>query len=325
MTGEELHSLAARLAGEAVSAPEPVRGGGNNRLYRVAGASRDFALKHYPADPADARARYEREFGGLRFLWEQGVRCIPPPLALEPEAGVALYGWIDGTPVLGPSTDDIGELAGFAGRLHGLRGAPGAESLPAAREAVLSSAELHAQIGTRLQRLAGPAGTHVELAALLRDIAAEAARRHDGSGNGVVPRELQTLSPSDFGFHNALRTPEGLAFVDFEYFGWDDPVKLVADVLWHPGMALEEAPRQKFFRRAAEVYGVDADFLPRFERDAPLYGLRWALIVLNEFLPGIWERRVAAGQPGDRAAALERQLAKAAALLDRVRRDAVLA
>ena len=325
MTADELHALAARLAGEAVSAPETVRGGGNNRLYRVEGAGGAFALKHYPADPADARARYEREFGGLRFLWEQGVRCVPQPLGLEAGSGVALYAWIDGRPVGAASAADIEALADFARRLHALREAPGAETLPDAREAVGSRAELHAQLAARLTRLAGPAAGHPALAALLRGISAAAGMRRNGTPEASLPRARQTLSPSDFGFHNAIRTPGGLAFVDFEYFGWDDPVKLVADVLWHPGMALDEGQRQKFYEGVAEVYGVDADFKGRFERDAPLYGLRWALIVLNEFLPGIWERRVAAGQPDDRQAALERQLAKAAGLLDRVRRNAVLA
>src|ERR1700680_1391707 len=37
-----------------------------------------------------------------------------------------------------------------------------------------------------------------------------------------LPQEWRSLVPSDFGFHNSLRRPDGsLAFLDFEYFGWD--------------------------------------------------------------------------------------------------------
>jgi hypothetical protein len=37
---------------------------------------------------------------------------------------------------------------------------------------------------------------------------------------------LQVLSLSDFGLHNPLRHPDGkLAFLGFEYFGWDEPAK----------------------------------------------------------------------------------------------------
>jgi hypothetical protein len=191
---------------------------------------------------------------------------------------------------------------------------------------VFSRGELEAQLSARLTRLGEVAAGYPALAVLLRDIGAETGRRRlEAPAGAELPRAQQTLSPSDFGLHNALRSGAGLTFVDFEYFGWDDPVKLVADVLWHPGMALGQPLRQKFFRSAADVYEVDAHFRGRFERDAPLYGLRWALIVLNEFLPGVWERRVAAGQAADRPAALERQLAKADALLGRVRRNEALA
>ena len=57
----------------------------------------------------------------------------------------------------------------------------------------------------------------------------------------------RSLSPSDFGFHNALLEADGrLTFVDFEYFGWDDPVKIVADVMLHPGMGLSADHGRRF-------------------------------------------------------------------------------
>ena len=38
----------------------------------------------------------------------------------------------------------------------------------------------------------------------------------------------------------------GLTFVDFEYFGWDDPVKLTADMLLHPGTPVAAELRSRF-------------------------------------------------------------------------------
>jgi len=324
VTGEDMRALAAQLTGDTVANVVPVGGGGNNRLYRVVGAREEYALKRYAGDGDGARERYEREFGGLRFLWGEGVRCVPEPVALAPEAGVAIYRWVAGEPAGAVLGGDIEALAGFVARLHALRLAPGAQGLGPAREAVTSPAELNRQIERRVERLRGVAAEHPGLGGLLDEIAAEALRR-SGTQPGAVALAAHrlTLSPSDFGLHNALRTAAGLVFVDFEYFGWDDPVKLVADVLWHPGMELAQRERRKFFTLAADVYGVDPEFSTRFNRDAPLYGLRWALIVLNEFLPEVWDRRVAAGQAAERSCVLELQLAKAAGLLDRVRRNAV--
>ena len=58
---------------------------------------------------------------------------------------------------------------------------------------------------------------------------------------GPLGEADRVVSPSDFGFHNALRTEDGrLAFLDFEYAGWDDPAKLVCDFELQPAVP---APR----------------------------------------------------------------------------------
>jgi hypothetical protein len=124
-----------------------------------------------------------------------------------------------------------------------------------------------------------------------------------------LPQEWQSLVPSDFGFHNSLRRSDGsLAFVDFEYFGWDDPVKLTADIMLHPGRPLA-APQRRHFRQAAlRCYGEDRTFERRLEIYLPLFGLRWVLILLNEFIPERWQRRVLAGDTTNWADAKARQL-----------------
>ena len=117
----------------------------------------------------------------------------------------------------------------------------------------------------------------------------------------------------------SLRRPTGrLAFLDFEYFGWDDPVKLVSDFLWHPAVELDAAERAAFLAAAEATYGDDPAYAARRRAYAPLIALRWAAIVLNEFVPEVWKRRVYAGQTGAWADVKARQLAKAGGLLDRL-------
>jgi hypothetical protein len=327
MNDPVLMRLAERLTGGRLTAIEAVRGGGNNRLYRVVLPGRTVALKCYSGGADDSRERSTREFAGLRFLWGLGERRIPEPLELDEATGAALYSWVDGA-VCGPAGEnELQAMAVFARSLHAAGAAEGAHRLLNAREAVFSHAELQRQLAFRIARLRAVTGEYPQLAPLLDEIEDQAlVRRVNGpAGEAVLALEARTLSPSDFGTHNALRGPAGLTFLDFEYFGWDDPVKLVADVVWHPGMALDAAARQRFFRLVADVYKVEPGFLARFERDSPLYGLRWALIVLNEFLPDIWQRRLDAGASPDAPAARARQLAKAEALLDRAQRGLVIA
>ena len=55
---------------------------------------------------------------------------------------------------------------------------------------------------------------------------------------------------------------------------------------------------------------------PLIEIRGRLYALRWTMILLNEYLPNRWQRRVLAGFRGERSLVLRRQLDKAAAMLD---------
>jgi len=128
------------------------------------------------------------------------------------------------------------------------------------------------------------------------------------------------LSPSDFGFHNAIRGVDGrLTFVDFEYFGWDDPAKLVNDFLLHPGMRLSADCYERFRTGALEIYGEKGAFATRLALVYPLYGLRWCMILLNEFLPERWEARRRTGVHNDRDAATAGQLEKARQRISTVR------
>ena len=137
--------------------------------------------------------------------------------------------------------------------------------------------------------------------------------------DAAIPERERTLSPSDFGFHNARRREDGsLVFLDFEYFGWDDPAKLTADILMHPGMALSAEEDEQFRRGLADVYREDEIYGARLSALWPLFGLRWCLILLNEFLPERWFRRAYADGGRDLETAQVQQLDKSAAMLRRV-------
>ena len=115
-----------------------------------------------------------------------------------------------------------------------------------------------------------------------------------------LPRSDQLLSPSDFGSHNALRSGgERTTFIDFEYFGWDDPVKLVSDVYWHPGMSLNTPQRELWISKCLDLFSRDASFSKRLNAYLPLYGIRWCLIILNVYLRSGAENRLHANSQKD--------------------------
>lgn len=318
-------ATAQNLVGEEVAGAELCVSGGNNRVYRIRTEKGSFAAKYYGAVDGDGRDRLEHEFRGLRFLHNSGARAaVPKAIAVDRRERCAIYEWIDGRVPDAHDSEDVGAVVGLLTHLHGARTSAGAEFLSPATESVFRSGELCAQIERRLDRLDPIAASDPELRGFLAGQLRPEFERRAGTlrerlSDGELPLERRTLSPSDFGFHNALRGPdESLVFIDFEYFGWDDPVKATADFLLHPAMTLSANERRAFLDGALALYGSDSGFLARLAACYPLYGIRWALIILNEFVPELWARRTFSGKGEDWAGAKREQLRKARVKLEAI-------
>jgi hypothetical protein len=328
----EAAAVARTLLGGSVESINRLHGAGrNSRIYRVCRGGESFAVKHYPPRREDPRDRLRTEFEALALMQRHGIATVPRPLASDAERNYALLSWVEGESVDEAEEPDIDEAADFLARLHRLGGCAEAQQQPLGAEACLSGVEIAAQLGRRLARLADVAEANPALAELLDQVAdwlfgtvlagvTADYRRLGTSFARLLPTRLRSLCPSDFGFHNALRGTGGLTFVDFEYFGWDDPVKLTCDFLLHPGMRLPEPLKRRFATAALRIYGADPTFAPRLRLLYPLFAIRWCLILLNEFLPERWSYRVhAGGGPGDWRRAKEHQLGLATDLLASVK------
>jgi len=328
----DISRIAEKLTRSRVISVNLISGGANNRTYCVTTSDRRYALKSYLRQDVDPRDRLEVEFGAIKFLNHHGELAVPSGIACDRRAGFALYDWLDGEKITDPGERDIGAALGFVKRLKSLSYEQAALELPLASEACLSAQELIKQIQDRLSRLQGVSEAHQRLKDFLKqdvvplflDFRDHALSQYDDR-KWLVEREIdkdfRTLSPSDFGFHNALKTIDGnVFFVDLEYFGWDDPVRLVADFLLHPGMQLNDDLLRLFANEAFQIFCDDENFIDRFDLLYPLIGLRWVLIILNEFLPERQERRRFANE-ADPKQAKERQLVKASGMLETLRKQ----
>lgn len=320
-----MERLAAALAGTPVQALVPCVGGANNRVFRVESDKGRFALKFYPSISDDPRDRLGHEFAAFGFLAGRTVPGrVPRALAADRAAGAALYEWVEGAFVAPHDVADVAAVVDLLGELH--RARPAASGIGPAIEPCLAPVDVLKRIEARMKPLERVAVAEPPLADMLEGIrllVMELGSALDGVWAAQpLPGHALTLSPSDFGFHNALRRPDGrLTFIDFEYFGWDDPAKAVSDFLWHAGQRLNTAQRIAFAEGALGLYDEsDPHFAERLAIVYPLHGLNWTLIVLNEFRPDRWERRRQAGQTGDWAEIKRRQLAKAERLMERVKR-----
>jgi hypothetical protein len=279
-----VRSVAERLAGAPARAIQAATSGANSRIFRVDTAAGVFALKSYPSRANDTRNRADVEWRALLFLNSRGVTSVPRPFARDADGHFLLMEWIEGSLLKSHEPGHVAQAAQFIAQIFSLSSDAEAAQFPLASEACLSADEIIAQIETRLPLLAnhGPLGSFLATTfhpALLR------AKEHARPGAGPeLDATLRRLIPADFGFHNVVREPAGkLRYIDFEYFGWDDPAKVTADFLLHPAMTLNEAEQRDFVSAMRAALAHDLDFDARLKRHIPLFALRWVLILFNPF------------------------------------------
>ena len=337
-----LRAAAARLLREAGLQGEfslrPLPGGGNNRVFRIDVDGCQALLKAYFHHQEDRRDRLGADFSFCAFAWGNGLRSVPQPLARDPVNRLGLYEFIEGRPLLSAEIgeDAIRQAVSFFSQVNRYRHLPAAQGLPIASEAYFSLRDHLHCIERRLEILKAiaPASDidHEAVRFVLHSLApawAEVRRRALAGAcvwgigpESQIPRGDWCLSPSDFGFHNAILAHCGrLRFIDFEYAGWDDPAKMICDLFCQVAMPI---PARYFdlvledialsLRESAERSASDS--LPgRVARLMPVYRIKWCCIVLNEFVRVSSRRRLFANPDSTREEKKVKQLQKARSIL----------
>lgn len=333
------------MLGIKVIFKENIGGGRNNRVYRIlCSDSRQYVAKFYFRHQSDSKDRLDVEFSSLQFLWENGVRYIPKPIAADRKRGCGLYEYIEGEKIQCKElTDlDIHNAVQFLRVLKELTNVKSSRKLYNAAEACFSVQAIVENIIFRFRRLAILQSNGDQQALMHQFLMNDFAlafdeittwckvnlRKHGMSLVKEIDDKKKTLSPSDFGFHNALRcngVGSGdrcngqLVFLDFEYFGWDDPVKMISDFLLHPAMEIGKERKCQFVQSILGCFKDYEDLAKRLEIVYPLFGLKWCMILLNEFVPGDLSRRRFVGENNfDKSKLQAEQLLKARQMLFKI-------
>ena len=246
-----------------------LKGGRNSQVFRVDCSDGSvLAVKAYFQSPGDPRDRLGCEFRALQFLKNEGRHEIATPLAADEARQIAAYEFVAGVHlrVEEIGNAEIDQTVAFLRALKTIADSGKAAHIPAASEACFSISAILQNLDARCRRLNEAAVDRPALKEFLRNelvpsrkVAGQ--RCYEFCGQYGIATEVQiplperTLSPSDFGFHNALRRADGrLVFLDFEYFGWDDPAKAIADFLLHPGMQLPGTLKRRFCSCMADAF-----------------------------------------------------------------------
>jgi hypothetical protein len=304
LTDQKLLALANRLVGISgrgrANALSRLDGGKNNQVYRVATDAGDaVVLKSYFSDPRDPRDRLAAEWGFLRYTWSRGVRAVPEPLASDAAARAGLYGFVPGRKLIASELEPrhIDAAIDFVLAVNGAPRTP--QALAPASEACFSLADHIATVERRVARLAtlDPNAPHAQDAQRLVDeallpawnaVKARLIRDAGAAGleiDGALSPGECCLSPSDFGFHNALADAGRVIFLDFEYAGRDDPAKLVSDFFCQPEIPVPLNYHVDFQKRLADGLELNDAGRARCRILLDAYRIKWSCIILNDFLP----------------------------------------
>ena len=258
-----------------------------------------LVAKKYFRSARDQRDRLHSEWSFVNYAYGNDVACVPQPIAADEAGQIALYERVPGRKLRASEIEerDVLAAAQFFDALNDPARRAMAEKLPRASEAGFSIAEHFALIDRRIDRLVNADetdGRDAEASALIGELhdywqglktsVVRGASELSLPVDEVLSVEQRCVSPSDFGFHNALQRPDGsLCFIDFEYAGWDDPAKMVADFFLQPEIPVDRKFYEPFVR--ATIKGPRADWHKRrIELLQPIFAVKWCCIMLNPYV-----------------------------------------
>jgi thiamine kinase-like enzyme len=310
-------------------------GGGNNRVFILSNNERKLIVKWYYNHPSDTRNRLQAEYSFLKYTNKLGLSNVPKVLACLPEYNLALYEFIEGRKLNSSEISEkkISEAADFFSQINNPGYHQFTEGIHKASDACFSIRDHLISVQQRVKRLVDSVNqtdeTVIQFAKELNnkthDICNSIEENLLGMGDGLdikLDEQQRCISPSDFGFHNALlQSSEQLCFIDFEYAGWDDPAKMICDFFCQPEIPADFVHFDSFVNNALKntCLAENIELIKqRVYLLLPLHKIKWCCIILNEFIPQAAKRREFATADFDLCARKDLQIAKALTLFNSI-------
>lgn len=313
-----------------------IASGGNNQTYQVFSEKNSYIVKYYFRHQDDRRDRLSSEFLFLQHCRKAASSWTPTPLAADFDKGFALYEFIEGRKVgeKDLTLTVLKQATDFFKTLNKISSRESAGALPLASEACFSIKGHLDLVKSRIDKLAEIESVDQESStakSLILVIKAEMAsvsnfieldtKKRNLDVSAPLAEGNRCLSPSDFGFHNAILKNDGsIKFIDFEYAGWDDPAKMVGDFFSQLAVPVPEIYFNSFLREVAEPFSDPESLMLRARYLRPVYQIKWFCIALNIFLPIHLMRRKHSNPDLNEKELKKAQISKAESILQAIRK-----
>ena len=211
----------------------------------------------------------------MEFLEGEPFQIGLPPPEIGVRRAVDFFRKLNSDPIVGNQFIRHQAAEGFASVTEHLKNVR-------QRLSRMTIEHIHAEIQPEAKRLL------TLIQAKYRDIyQATSSKIENGELVDFIQSEDRCISPSDFGFHNAVLTSEGVKFFDFEFAGWDDPAKAAADFILQPRVPVMNNPSPLL--GALNISEMNP-LRQRYKALMPILTLKWVCIILSVFDPARLEQ-----------------------------------
>lgn len=289
----------AKRLGANLDSLSPLHGGINNYVFSCEVGikkSKRFVIKGYaPKNGLTDRMRAEVEF--LRYAKQVAPGFVPELLDVDCERRCVVLEYVDGenfTKGESPTEQEVTQAANFFTHLNSNRLLARELVNQQAAEGFLSLSEHLNNVRGRLNFLSTehlPNKIKTKANTLIQEIYQNFYDLEIKTKNLIDKGHVEDwinsneccVSPSDFGFHNAIRFVGGVKFIDFEFSGWDDPAKTLLDFLLQPRIQVPHS-LIKVFSEACNRVGGDG-LAARVIILGPILRVKWLCIMLSVLRP----------------------------------------
>jgi len=311
--------------------------GGNNKVFtlEINGIPK-YVMKLYFRHVSDPRDRCRSEWTFLEYAGNAGVSCVPNPIICDSVNGISIFEYISGHKISDVQVNEnhVSQALDFFESLNKNNNFNIPRCLLPASESCFSMRDHLDCVNRRIGRLlqidtkseTDQSASHFvkfELIPLWEKVQTGILNQEQAgiiSIDETLSEKDICVSPSDFGFHNAILTDAGTVFfIDFEYAGLDDPVKMICDFFCQPEVPIPHSYLPMFASRVLERLDNPEFHYHRLKVLLPVHTIKWCCILLNEFLTVGRARRIFAHEDINIDEKKSTQLKKAKKLFKRVR------
>ncbi len=325
---QEMRAWCEKHLGAAGATATQQSGGANNKVFLWESSSSRAIVKHYSPINSSKTDRLLAETEFLSFANKVAPEFVPNLLQSDPDARIVAMEYLEGTGFKAsylPSKEVVRRAADFLAALNAHDTNARQKISSQAADGFMSLSEHLNDLENRIDTLECNhipgrfTDQTVSLISRVKErwqIVSKNVETSISAGRctNTLPSENCILSPSDFGFHNAISCQEGLKFHDFEFSGWDDPTKTVVDFFLQPSIRVP--PKYLNIMENTVASAIPMDILrPRAHALAAILHLKWVTIVLAVLKPKRLDTMLAVDVSKSVETLIQERLARAGELL----------